>query len=462
MLLFGSGYAQTISVQSAPDSVTQIAADAAGLSPVPVLPSTGTFWVVSPGPNGRLQTLPYPILPPNLSNLPTYAVVGNIFLVDDTGGQIMPVSAAQMPSAQTASTVQAQAQTVADLIEQIQTATNGDTQPLQPDGLNLRVITNGLWLEILPPLPSPTNTYVWLQLNGVTNDDAFQLLSAASLTSTNWNLGEILWLGDDDSTDFSPVPMTNAATFYRVHHANPVMQLWNAQNSEELDPTNASEPGHAGIVSIYNGNHAHGLTTNDITVYYTVSGTAQGGIDYSNLPGVLTIPAGQWSADIPILPFADGLKPDQTIIFTLVQNTNYLIDTDYVSATNTLFANPEVYPTARGDTEQLCPNTPKPIDLSLDVGNPLGLPLTYSILTWPTNGTLDTSALPSVTYTPTGCYEGQDSFTYNVSDGRSTSAPATVILLVSSQVSASPVTAQTCSGTQVGIKLSGGTPALRR
>jgi hypothetical protein len=457
MLLFGSGYAQTISVQSAPDSVVRIAADAAGLAPVSTtaLPGTGTFWVVSPGPDGRLQTLPYPILPPDLSCLPTYAAAGNNFLVDDTAGQIMPLSAGPMSSAQTASTVQAQAQIVADLIEQIQTSTNAGTQLFQPNGLNLSVITNGLWLEVLSPLPGPTNTNVWLQLNGVTNDDAFQLLSTTSLTCTNWDLGEILWLGDDDSTDFSPVPLTNAVTFYRVHHANPVMQLWNAQNSEELNPTNANDPGYSGIVSIYNGNQAHGLTTNDITVYYTVSGTAQGGIDYSNLPGVLTIPAGQWSADIPILPYADGLKPDQTIIFTLVQNTNYLIDTDYVSATNTLFANPEVYPTARGDKEPVCPNTQKSIDLSLDVGNPLGLPLTYTVLTWPTNGTLDTSALPSVTYTPTSCYEGQDSFTFNVSDGRFTSAPATVTLIVSSQVYGNPITAQTCSGTPVGFTLSG-------
>jgi len=64
-LLFGSVQAQTISLQSTPDTVVEATADAAGLTPVSAaaLPRTGTFWVMMPGPNGNLAALPYPSLP---------------------------------------------------------------------------------------------------------------------------------------------------------------------------------------------------------------------------------------------------------------------------------------------------------------------------------------------------------------------------------------------------------------
>ena len=360
-LLFGSARAQLMSVQSTPDSIVRIAADEAGLPAVSAsaLPRAGTFWVMMAGPNGNLTALPYPGLPTSLSASPIYSVTANTFLVDDTGGQVFSRSSgARMSSAMMASTLQAQANTVSSLIEQIQFngiypsggGTNG-SGGFQSNYTPPNYGTN-LWLETL----NEDQTNLWLRLHGTIDDDLYQLLSTTNLLSTNWDLGEVLWDAEDDYTDFSPVPRTNAMTFYRAHHANPVMQIWNAQDSEELNRTNTSDPGHPGIVGIYNGDGAH-LATNDITVYYTVSGgTAQGGIDYSNLPGVLTLPAGQYSADIVIQPIADGLKPDQTIILTLIQNTNYLIDPDYASATNTLYANPDLTPIAYGSTLYPCPN----------------------------------------------------------------------------------------------------------
>jgi hypothetical protein len=62
--------------------------------------------------------------------LPTYSVTGNTFIVDDTGGNTLAAGnasstmrrGAATTSAMMASTLQAQANTVADLIEQIQTS----------------------------------------------------------------------------------------------------------------------------------------------------------------------------------------------------------------------------------------------------------------------------------------------------------------------------------------------------
>ena len=62
-------------------------------------------------------------------------------------------------------------------------------------------------------------------------------------------------------------------------------------------------------------------------------------------------------------------------------------------------------------------------DYRLLVGSdPDGDPLTFSIVTPPQHGTLDTSQLPKVTYTPDLNYNGADSFTYVASDGQATSS----------------------------------------
>lgn len=96
MLFLGSVRAQMLSLQPASgDSIVQIVADEAGLQPVSAadLPPEATYWVAMPGVDGNVAAVPYPGLPPNLSALPVYSVVSNVFLVDDTGGQIMPLSA---------------------------------------------------------------------------------------------------------------------------------------------------------------------------------------------------------------------------------------------------------------------------------------------------------------------------------------------------------------------------------
>ncbi len=336
---------------------------------------------------------------------------------------------------------------MSDLIDLMET--NDDNQSFQPNGFTSMLDTNGMWLEFSNEAPD-----IGLGLHGTIYEDDYQLLSTTNLENTNWDLGEILWGADDGYTAFTPVPMTNPATFFMAHHANPVMQIWDAQDSEEPNPTN-NDPGQVGIIGIQNGDGVHD-PTNDIAVYYTIGGTAQNGIDYTNIPGVATLPVGEYQTYIYINPIADGLKPDQTIILTLLQNTNYLIDTDYPSATSILYANPEVVPISRGDTEYPCPNSSWPINLAADASDPLGFPLTYTILTGPTHGNLDTSSLPSVTYTSTNCYEGQDSFTFKVSDGYHDSAPATVMLLISSGLQANPTLVQTCRGTPTGFSLNCG------
>jgi hypothetical protein len=278
---------------------------------------------------------------------------------------------------------------------------DGTNITYQPEGGPAPMFyTNGLWLEIVDYNPSDTNLQ-WV-LHNTSDNQLYQLNSATNLLSTNWVVGELLWGDlDSDETWFTPVPNTNPMTFYRAHQANAIMQVGSLTDSVELNPTNTSDPGSNGIIGLQNG--VATAATNDITVYYTIGGTAQNGIDYSNLPGVLTLAAGMQDTNITIYPAAMGLQPDKTIIITLLQNSNYLIDPLYAFTTNILFANPELLPIARGDNERTCPNTSWSFAL---IGHDAsGLTLTYSIVTWPAHGTLNTSDLPQVTYIPpTNCF----------------------------------------------------------
>ena len=61
-----------------------------------------------------------------------------------------------------------------------------------------------------------------------------------------------------------------------------------------------------------------GGTNLPLTVFYSLSGTASNGVDYAALPGAVTIPAGQWTATVPVVPLDDNLvEPTESVVLTL-------------------------------------------------------------------------------------------------------------------------------------------------
>ena len=72
-----------------------------------------------------------------------------------------------------------------------------------------------------------------------------------------------------------------------------------------------------------------GDTNDDLSLTYSIGGSATNGIDYVAIPGLVTIPAGERRADITIVPIDDG-PPDitSTVVLKLVPDatgTNYLL-----------------------------------------------------------------------------------------------------------------------------------------
>ena len=85
------------------------------------------------------------------------------------------------------------------------------------------------------------------------------------------------------------------------------------------------------------------LNTDDLTVYYTVFGSATGGVDYEELSGFVVIPAGETLATITVAPILDsGLVADEgpeTIEVVLSASDEFRIDVAQPAAIVTLLDN---------------------------------------------------------------------------------------------------------------------------
>ena len=235
----------TLSANASPDSVVQATASEAGLTQIPTSDLsglTGTFWIATiDANNGLIMLPPYPMLPTNMMDLPTFLITNDIYLSDNTKGQLSSSSTEFMSSSEASSAVLKQAQTVGSLIEML------ESPPLPPGGggggTNLPPHYNGL------PATSETTNIWLLATNDASNNLDITLMNASSsnyqllsttnnlLDNTPWDLGQIL-VGASGSANFNPIPYTNAMMFFRVHQANPIIGVSVYQTATEPDPAN--------------------------------------------------------------------------------------------------------------------------------------------------------------------------------------------------------------------------------
>ena len=88
-----------------------------------------------------------------------------------------------------------------------------------------------------------------------------------------------------------------------------------------------------------------------------------------------------------------------------------------------------------------------PAAVTLAGADPDGDPLTYTIVGYPAKGSLSAGTGASRTYTPNADANGTDSFTFTVSDGTTTSVPATVAVTIDAVDDPSVVTLGTATTT---------------
>jgi hypothetical protein len=164
-----------------------------------------------------------------------------------------------------------------------------------------------------PPFgdPLPSSCTSALQFQGSTTDK-----------STN-NAADYLLIG-------SPIVfVNNAGASFTVVAPLPTVSI------TAPDPNASEFPADNGKFSIKRA----GCTDSDLSVFYTISGTATNGVDYRRLSGSATILAGMTKASITVKPIDDTIpEPDETVILTLSPDANYMIGSPS-TATVTIHSN---------------------------------------------------------------------------------------------------------------------------
>ncbi len=153
-----------------------------------------------------------------------------------------------------------------------------------------RVVSAPVNITILPPLPPPTNQVPIVSI--VATDPV-------AIEGTNsW-----VWPGETNAT--------------------PTWDAWPTAQPRWF--TNSGPK--TGTFTV----RRFGETNDDLTVLYFIGGTASNGVDYVALPGSVTIPAGQRSALITIVPIDDG-PPDvnKTVILGLAPFNDNVLPPPYL------------------------------------------------------------------------------------------------------------------------------------
>ncbi|MBA4445908.1 hypothetical protein FHL01_11075, partial [Cylindrospermopsis raciborskii CS-506_C] len=88
-----------------------------------------------------------------------------------------------------------------------------------------------------------------------------------------------------------------------------------------VSPNSVAEDGNNNLVYTF---IRTGVTSNDLTVNYTIGGTATNGSDYNNIGTSVTFAAGSSTATVAVDPTADTtVESDETVILTLNSGTGY-------------------------------------------------------------------------------------------------------------------------------------------
>ncbi len=210
-------------------------------------------------------------------------------------------------------------------------------------GMNIIVSSNNSYLTYLCPMPDVSNIFRDDQWHMVTltrnNNDMGTLyldgspiminlgggqgrVQSLCMSNTVTNLqngSNDLRIGTDGSSYFKG-SLDDIRVYDRALSASEIEALASPTEVSVQGTASAAEPSTPGTFTV----SRVGVLGSNLTVLYTVSGTAVAGTNYVALPGSVVIPAGQSSATITVTPINDySLDFTQTIVVTLQSANDY-------------------------------------------------------------------------------------------------------------------------------------------
>ncbi len=203
----------------------------------------------------------------------------------------------------------------------------GFGQPVEP----VLPVAVPLTPEPVPPIAIiPTNYFVLVWSNAPLGTNVLTALATDNGGATN--------VSDPVSIVVlpSPPPPTNRPAIVTIVATDPIAiegtNCWPWLGLADLSPTWANWLSATPVCRFFTNCgpknatftvHRFGDTNGDLIVAYAIGGTATNGVDYVALPGIVTIPDGQRSAVITVVPLDDG-PPDitSTVILKLSPSTN--------------------------------------------------------------------------------------------------------------------------------------------
>ncbi|MCA2898041.1 Calx-beta domain-containing protein [Microcystis sp. M039S1] len=173
-----------------------------------------------------------------------------------------------------------------------------------------------------------------------TNGSDYTLLPTSVIFEANSAIATVMVDPTPDTTveNNETVALTLAAgTGYIIGTTNAVTgTITNDDTSVTLavSPASVTEDGTTNLIYTFTRS---GVTTNSLTVNYSISGTATNGNDYTLLPTSVTFAANATTATVTVDPTADTtVESDETVALTLAAGTGYTIGTpDAVTGTIT-------------------------------------------------------------------------------------------------------------------------------
>lgn len=360
-------------------------AQLAALTPLDpgAVPRHGTFWFLL-GPNPGRPYPPLPCPPGDMTNAPIYALDDRHFLVDDSA-----VDWEARRQQQEIDRALHNLEVQLGLAEPMGTEEGGG--PLEPLGYP----SNSLWLSI----SQITNGLAPLTIRGTSEGTLYGIESREALNPTNGWTAEAAFFGAAGQ-NWTPagVYLTNRMTttrFFRaiVYTGDPdedgLPNWWELQHG--LNPNNANSTGAGPDASLdtdgdgysnveeymlgYNPGVADpprptvtitasdpsagepnspgaftinrsGVTTRELTVYFTVAGLARAGFDFESLGDHVTLGVGQSSVAFQVLPVDDNrYEGEEEVTVRLMPGLDYVADTNSVTV---IIAENELQPVSVG------------------------------------------------------------------------------------------------------------------